>query len=358
MVQIGKKAAAGPKKGKKALTFTIDCSKPVEDKVRGEPGRHQCALQAGAAAGATCGGTPLSAAVTTAGKRRASLERCWRGGSAADDCNGNAQQRLLPCDERPPRVLLCAAAACPHAACCGCCYCCAAACPLSMPSPFRSRQIMEIASFEKFLVDKIKVQGKTGEPLLLPLPSLGLVCVCCCGTLRVAVVCTACVCCPLALLVCVAVQAAVWRLMAARQQRRERGAPAAACSGSRSEAAAGEASRRLGAIGSSSSSLPVSAARRQQRQPEANRLEHVDAAQHGKQSAAEGQPDGVSSHMSRGCAASQLMQPSWQPRKAGMNYINHSQQRLQHWMHAAAAVPTADVAQRQLSLAGCGRSAW
>ena len=34
MVQIGvKKAAAGPKKGKKALTFTIDCSKPVEDKV-------------------------------------------------------------------------------------------------------------------------------------------------------------------------------------------------------------------------------------------------------------------------------------------------------------------------------------
>lgn len=35
MVQIGiKKAAAGPKKGKKASTFTIDCSKPVEDKVR------------------------------------------------------------------------------------------------------------------------------------------------------------------------------------------------------------------------------------------------------------------------------------------------------------------------------------
>lgn len=34
MVQIGKKVAAGPKKSKKALTFTIDCSKPVEDKVR------------------------------------------------------------------------------------------------------------------------------------------------------------------------------------------------------------------------------------------------------------------------------------------------------------------------------------
>ena len=34
MVQIGaKKVAAGPKKSKKALTFTIDCSKPVEDKV-------------------------------------------------------------------------------------------------------------------------------------------------------------------------------------------------------------------------------------------------------------------------------------------------------------------------------------
>jgi len=33
MVQIGKKANAGPKKGKKALTFTIDCSKPVEDKI-------------------------------------------------------------------------------------------------------------------------------------------------------------------------------------------------------------------------------------------------------------------------------------------------------------------------------------
>ena len=40
MVQIGKKVAAGPKKGKKALTFTIDCSKPVEDKVgAGPPGR-------------------------------------------------------------------------------------------------------------------------------------------------------------------------------------------------------------------------------------------------------------------------------------------------------------------------------
>ena len=36
MVQIGKKVAAGPKKGKKALTFTIDCAKPVEDKVRGD----------------------------------------------------------------------------------------------------------------------------------------------------------------------------------------------------------------------------------------------------------------------------------------------------------------------------------
>lgn len=41
MVQIGKKAAAGPKKGKKALTFTIDCAKPVEDKVRGAPRRRQ-----------------------------------------------------------------------------------------------------------------------------------------------------------------------------------------------------------------------------------------------------------------------------------------------------------------------------
>ena len=48
MVQIGKKAAAGPKKGKKALTFTIDCSKPVEDKVRGEPRRRQAAWQGGA----------------------------------------------------------------------------------------------------------------------------------------------------------------------------------------------------------------------------------------------------------------------------------------------------------------------
>jgi large subunit ribosomal protein L22e len=33
MVQIGKRAAAGPKKGKKAVTFTIDCSKPVGDKI-------------------------------------------------------------------------------------------------------------------------------------------------------------------------------------------------------------------------------------------------------------------------------------------------------------------------------------
>ena len=34
MVVLGKKAAAGPKKAKKAQTFTIDCTKPVEDKVR------------------------------------------------------------------------------------------------------------------------------------------------------------------------------------------------------------------------------------------------------------------------------------------------------------------------------------
>jgi large subunit ribosomal protein L22e len=33
MVQIGRRAAAAPKKGKKALTFTIDCSKPVEDSI-------------------------------------------------------------------------------------------------------------------------------------------------------------------------------------------------------------------------------------------------------------------------------------------------------------------------------------
>lgn len=33
MVQIGRKAAAAPKKGKKATTFTIDCSKPVEDSI-------------------------------------------------------------------------------------------------------------------------------------------------------------------------------------------------------------------------------------------------------------------------------------------------------------------------------------
>lgn len=33
MVQIGRRAAAAPKKGKKALTFTIDCAKPVEDSI-------------------------------------------------------------------------------------------------------------------------------------------------------------------------------------------------------------------------------------------------------------------------------------------------------------------------------------
>ena len=33
MVQIGRRAAAGPKKGKKAQTFTIDCSKPVDDSI-------------------------------------------------------------------------------------------------------------------------------------------------------------------------------------------------------------------------------------------------------------------------------------------------------------------------------------
>ena len=77
---------------------------------------------------------------------------------------------------------------------------------------------MEIASFEKFLVDKIKVQGKTGEHLLLP--SLGLVCVCCAAARHVAVVCTACVCCP-SVLGC-ASKIAVRRLTAARQQRMER----------------------------------------------------------------------------------------------------------------------------------------
>ncbi len=45
-------------------------------------------------------------------------------------------------------------------------------------------QIMEIASFEKFLVDKIKVQGKTGEPpppllLLLPLFLAAFLLFCC-----------------------------------------------------------------------------------------------------------------------------------------------------------------------------------
>lgn len=33
MVQIGRRAAAAPKKGKKASTFVIDCSKPVEDTI-------------------------------------------------------------------------------------------------------------------------------------------------------------------------------------------------------------------------------------------------------------------------------------------------------------------------------------
>jgi large subunit ribosomal protein L22e len=33
MVQVGKKSAAGPKKGKKAQSFVIDCSKPVDDKI-------------------------------------------------------------------------------------------------------------------------------------------------------------------------------------------------------------------------------------------------------------------------------------------------------------------------------------
>lgn len=33
MVQIGRKASVAPKKGKKALTFVIDCSKPVEDSI-------------------------------------------------------------------------------------------------------------------------------------------------------------------------------------------------------------------------------------------------------------------------------------------------------------------------------------
>lgn len=33
MVQIGKKTSLGPKKNKKAQTYVIDCSKPVEDKI-------------------------------------------------------------------------------------------------------------------------------------------------------------------------------------------------------------------------------------------------------------------------------------------------------------------------------------
>jgi hypothetical protein len=33
MVQIGRKAATGPKKAKKAQTYVIDCSKPVDDSI-------------------------------------------------------------------------------------------------------------------------------------------------------------------------------------------------------------------------------------------------------------------------------------------------------------------------------------
>jgi len=33
MVQIGRRSAAAPKKAKKASTFVIDCSKPVEDQI-------------------------------------------------------------------------------------------------------------------------------------------------------------------------------------------------------------------------------------------------------------------------------------------------------------------------------------
>lgn len=33
MVQIGRRAAAAPKKAKKASSFVIDCSKPVEDSI-------------------------------------------------------------------------------------------------------------------------------------------------------------------------------------------------------------------------------------------------------------------------------------------------------------------------------------
>jgi hypothetical protein len=33
MVVIGKKSASGPKKSKKAVTYVIDCTKPVDDKI-------------------------------------------------------------------------------------------------------------------------------------------------------------------------------------------------------------------------------------------------------------------------------------------------------------------------------------
>lgn len=33
MVQIGRKTSTGPKKAKKASTFVIDCSKPVDDSI-------------------------------------------------------------------------------------------------------------------------------------------------------------------------------------------------------------------------------------------------------------------------------------------------------------------------------------
>jgi hypothetical protein len=51
MVQIGKKAAVGPKKGKKALTFTIDCAKPVEDKVRAGAGSEDAQQGCGGSGG-------------------------------------------------------------------------------------------------------------------------------------------------------------------------------------------------------------------------------------------------------------------------------------------------------------------
>lgn len=85
MVQIvGKKRAAGPKKGKKVLSFTIDCAKPVEDKIMDIASFEKFLLDKIKVDGKT-GGCPLHSLPRA---------RCVHGG--ATGCGAYGAQEMAP----------------------------------------------------------------------------------------------------------------------------------------------------------------------------------------------------------------------------------------------------------------------